>query len=120
MCLVAFVLNLVSYHRTALYAVWQGGDSDAVGIARNGHIGPGSSALRYVSPGYARSEWRDEGDAQSDSEHWSVIFEMLRTKFEWIECVWARLPDEPTREHRAIAHAATSAAKRKGLFPPLF
>ena len=117
------VLNILSFHRSELFAAWSGDDAAAGAPSpRSGRIGPGSSAAIRMTTDSPRYDDDDDGDFLN-TERRRALAGWVRSHFTWVSCLWERVPDAPTREHRAIARAATASAvqaDKQRVFPPCF
>ena len=121
--IIYVLLTILNVHRTEMLSQWEGEDRSA-SVDRRFGAGTASTAaqLRFTMDSARSGDSARDGNP-FNTERRTALASWARSYFEWVGHVWSRIPDEPIREHRAIAHAATQSsvqADKAKVFPPCF
>ena len=121
--IIYVLLTILNVHRTEMLSQWEGEDRGA-SVDRRFGAGTASTAaqLRFTMDSARSGDSARDGNP-FNTERRTALASWARSYFEWVGHVWSRIPDEPIREHRAIAHAATQSsvqADKAKVFPPCF
>lgn len=121
--IIYVLLTILNVHRTEMLSQWEGEDRGA-SVDRRFGAGTASTAaqLRFTMDSARSADSARDGNP-FNTERRTALASWARSYFEWVGHVWSRIPDEPMREHRAMAHAATQSsvqADKAKVFPPCF